>query len=255
MEILRIKVKSIFTRTKIKGLDYVVNHYVGCQFGCKYCYANFVTKRFKENFDIKESWGAWIIIKENAPELVREYVPGRVLMSSVSDPYQPIERREKLTRKVLENMNKMIKLRILTKSDLVLRDVDLFKRFNDISIGITLNKFQGKVKDFLEPLTPNYKRRLKALEILKEEGIRTYAFISPIIPGIFDYREILEDVKDIVNEVYLEFLNLKKIPKFVRDWLLENFPDSIDALGKISEEKVMKEIGDLRLPTKIIIHR
>ena len=91
-------------------------------------------------------------MRENIPDIVKsKYVAGKVYMSSISDPYQPIEENFELTKKTLENMNKGIKISILTKSDLVLRDMELFRRFKDIDVGLTVNGFEESVKNDFEP--------------------------------------------------------------------------------------------------------
>ncbi|MCD6591059.1 MAG: radical SAM protein, partial [Candidatus Aenigmarchaeota archaeon] len=164
MKIVKIKARRAFTPTKIPGADYVINQYVGCQHACRYCYAKFMCKWYSYG-----KWGSWIVVKENLPELVKsESVKREVYMSSVSDPYQPIEKKIKLTRRILENMDKDIKLGILTKSDLVLRDVDVFKEFKDIKVGLTINDFDGKLKKEIEPFSPNNGKRIEALRFLHE---------------------------------------------------------------------------------------
>ena len=145
----KIRAKRIFTPTKISGVKYVLNQYVGCEFACLYCYARFMCRW--RNYG---EWGSWVEIKENAPELARKLVKGKVVMSSVSDPYQPIEKELELTRKVLENMDKHTELSILTKSNLVVRDIDIFKEFKRIEVGLTLNGFEGEMKNLLEPYSP-----------------------------------------------------------------------------------------------------
>ena len=129
----------------------------------------------------------------NAPELVKKFVKGAVAMSSVSDAYQPIEKELKLTHKVLENMDKRTELHILTKSDLVLCDIDLFKKFERINIGLTINTFEGIAKELFEPNSPSNESRLNALKILKENGIKTHGFISPVIPYLIELENLIEN--------------------------------------------------------------
>jgi DNA repair photolyase len=167
----KVRAKRIFTPTKIPGAKYVVNQYVGCGHACLYCYAKFMC-RWKNYGE----WGSWVEIKENAPELARRFVEGKVVMSSVSDPYQPIEQELQLTRKILENMDKRTELSILTKSDLVTRDIDIFKEFKRIEVSLTLNGFEGETKNLFEPFSPGHKARLSALEALSSSGIKTYGF-------------------------------------------------------------------------------
>lgn len=139
--------KKAFHRTKIPGARYVINQYIGCQHACKYCYARFLCKWYNYGH-----WGEWIIVRKNLPELVKmEKVKGSIYMSSISDPYQPIERDFKLTQRILKNMNKKARLSILTKSSLIVRDIDIIKEFEFIEVGLTINGFEEKVRKEIEP--------------------------------------------------------------------------------------------------------
>lgn len=219
-KIIKTEAKEIFTKTKLPGSDFVINQYAGCGHACSYCYARFIS-RWKGYGD----WGSWIEAKMNAPELVKDkYVPGWVFMSSISDAYQPIEKELKLTRKVLENMDKNIKLSILTKSDLVLRDLDLLKQFKTVEVGFTLNSFDGKEKKLFEPNSPAFKERIQALKILKENGIKTYAFVSPIIPGLIDLDKVVNDVRPYVDYFWFEFINMRGAGKEFSDLLGKEYP-------------------------------
>ena len=239
MKIVRIKARKAFNPTKIPGANYVVNQYIGCQHACLYCYAKFMCKWYKYG-----KWGSWVVIRENVAELVkRKSVKGKVYMSSVSDPYQPIEKEIERTRRILENMDKRIRLGILTKSDSVLRDIDLFKEFKDIEVGLTVNGFEGKLKKEIEPLTPSNERRIHALKVLYENGIKNYAFISPIIPNLIDVEQLIKETRDFVNFYWFEFLNLKASGKEFREWLKQNYPESYDLISdKTKAEKYVKEV-------------
>jgi len=228
IKILKVKAKSIFTRTKIPGAKWVVNQYVGCSHSCLYCYAKFMCQWRPDNYG---KWGEWVEAKVNAPELVKEkYVDGWVYMSSVSDPYQPIEKKLKLTRKVLENLDKKIKLSILTKSDLVLRDIDILKKFKNIEVGLTINSFDGPLKKIFEPFSPANEKRIKALKILKENKIKTYTFVSPIIPGLIDLKDIIKKTKDFTDFYWFEIINIRLAGEEFVKVLKENFPKSFEII-------------------------
>ena len=250
IKIIKIKAKKAFTPTKIPGAAYVINQYVGCQHACLYCYAKFMCKWYNYG-----KWGRWIVVKENLPELVKnENVKGEVYMSSVSDPYQPIEKEIKLTRRVLANMNKKTRLRILTKSDLVLRDIDVFKEFRDIEVGLTINNFDGKMKKEIEPFSPNNERRIYALKVLCENDIKNYAFISPIIPNLVDVGGLIKETKDFVNFYWFEFLNLKASGREFKEWLRENYPESYEILThKTKLEKYVKNVIEIIKNSKIYV--
>ncbi|AGK61882.1 DNA repair photolyase [Archaeoglobus sulfaticallidus PM70-1] len=239
MKIVKIKAKKAFAPTKIPGAKWVVNQYIGCQHACKYCYAKFMCRWYNHG-----KWGSWVVVKENMADLVKkQVVNGSVYMSSVSDPYQPIEKEFRLTRNVLKNMDKRIKLSILTKSDLVLRDIDLFKKFNDIEVGLTINSFEGAIKKKVEPFSSSNKRRIEAFKELRENGVRNYAFISPIIPHLTDIEHLIEETKSFTNFYWFEFLNLKASGKEFREWLKQNYPESYEILSdKTKAEKYVKEV-------------
>lgn len=239
MKIIKIKAKNAFTRTRIPGARWVINQYIGCQYACKYCYAKFMNKYYPYG-----EWGSWIVVKENLPDLVKgKYVEGLVYMSSVSDPYQSVEKVLKLTRKILENMDKWIRLSILTKSDLVLRDIDLFKQFRTIEVGLTINGFNGKLKKDVEPFSPMVKNRINALKELHNNGITSYAFISPIIPWLINIENLIEETRDFVDFYWFEFLNLKASGYWFKNWLKENYPKSYEIID--NEEKLKGFIDEV----------
>lgn len=235
MKLIIKKARRAFNRTKIPGARWVINQYIGCQHACKYCYAKFMCKWYDYG-----KWGSWVVARENLPELVKEKkIEGKVYMSSVSDAYQPIERKLKLTRRVLESMNKKTNLSILTKSNLVVRDIDLFKEFDNISVGITVNGFDDEIKKQIEPFSPSMAKRINALKILHESGIQNYAFVSPVIPELSDLERIIKETKDFVDYYWFEFLNLKASGYEFQKWLKQNYPRSLKTLkdgSRINQE-------------------
>lgn len=241
IKIIRLKSKKAFTPTRIPGADYVINQYIGCQHACKYCYAKFMCKWYNYG-----KWGSWVVVKENMPELVKkESVRGKVYMSSVSDPYQPIEKKLELTRNVVKNMNKDIKLGILTKLDLVLRDIDVFKEFRDIEVGLTINSFDDSMKKEVEPFSSSNEKRIEAIKTLRENGIKNYAFISPIIPHITDIEQLIKETKNFTDFYWFEFLNLRASGEEFREWLRQNHPESYDVISdKMKAEKYVKAMID-----------
>lgn len=231
MKIIEIKAKEIFTKTKL-GADWVVNPYVGCAHQCLYCYAKFMAKWRPVEYG---QWGTWVEAKVNAPELVqKKSVKGEVFMSSICDAYQPVEKELQLTRRVLENMDKNVKLSILTKSDLILRDIDILRKFHKIEVGLTINSFTGKAKDFFEPKVPATAKRLAVLQKLKEQGISTYAFVSPIIPGLIDLPDIINKTKNLVDYYWFEFLNLRGAGKEFAEALKINFLESYKVVSSVA---------------------
>ena len=147
-------------------------------------------------------------------------------MSSICDAYQPIEKDLKLTRRILENLNKNTNLYFLKKSDLILRDIDILKKFRNLSVGLTVNSFRGKIKEIFEPNSPSNEKRIGVLQKLKQAGIATYAFISPIIPGLTDLTGIIEKTKNFVGSYWFEFINLRGAGKEFTETLKQKFPAS-----------------------------
>lgn len=217
------------------------------------CYAKFMA-RWRPN--LSGEWGSRVEAKINAPELVKgKFMDGWVFMSSVSDPYQQAEKKLKLTRQILENMNKRIKLVILTKSDLILRDIDILRQFKDIEIGFTINSFAGKAKRFFEPDSPTNKKRIQALKILKENNFKVYAFVSPIIPELIDLKDVIKQTKKWADYYWFEFINLRGAGKEFTDILKKEFPRSYKVLTNKSQftqfiQKSKKIIKTQNIKTK-----
>ncbi len=241
VKLIKTIANSIYTKTKIPDVDYVLNHYVGCEHNCTYCYAKFMC-RWKPY----GKWGSWVEAKMNAPELAKKFISGSVAMCSVSDAYQPVEKELKLTRDVLQNLDKRTNLSILTKSDLVLRDIALFKKFENLSVGLTINGFSGKTKELFEPNSPGNEARLHALKILNENGIKTYGFISPVIPGLTDLKSLNENSCDFVDYYIVEILNLNAAGDEFKKMLKEKYPESYEIMtDKERYEKFIKDVKEI----------
>ena len=239
VKVFKVKAKNIFTPTKIPECAYSVNQYVGCQYACLYCYARFLCKwkRYGE-------WGSWVEVKVNAPDLVRNrFVYGRVCMSTISDPYQPLEEKLMLTRRILENMHKGIRLSILTKSDLVIRDIDILKKFSNVEVGLTVNGLQGREKEVFEPYSPPHARRIRALEELYDFGIKTYCFISPVIPKLVDVNRIIDELKELVSYFMVEFINFRAAGKGFVNALKNMYPRSYEILT--DKEAFIDYVGEV----------
>ncbi|RLE50436.1 MAG: radical SAM protein [Candidatus Methanomethylicota archaeon] len=255
LKLIEVEAREIFAKTKIPEASYVVNQYVGCGHSCLYCYAKFMCrwKRYGE-------WGSWVEAKVNAPELIKNrYVHGVVYMSSVSDPYQPIERELKLTRRVLENMDENICLRILTKSNLILRDIDVLMKFKHLEVGLTVNGFNEEIKKVFEPNSPRHEDRVKALKELSRRGLKTYAFISPAIPHLVDVTFLVQQLKDIVDFFIVEPLNIKLCGKRFFKALKELAPNSFNSINSLDKylsyhRKLRRELQELKVKAMLVAH-
>ena len=197
MIIREITARSILSRSKV--YKYTINPYTGCQHACTYCYARFM-KRFTAH---KEPWGQFVDVKINAPDLLRKEVKrkpaGRVWISGVCDPYQPIERKYKLTKKCLEILIQHDwPITIQTRSTLVLRDLELLRRSPDVEVGITVTTADDKIRRLFEPHASPIKERIGTLGELSLAGIRTFAMIAPMLPGAEALVNILDGKVDYV---------------------------------------------------------
>lgn len=209
LKIREIEAKSIITKSRLPDSNFVINPYIGCIHGCIYCYARFM-KRFTGH---NEPWGQFVDIKINGADLILKgsgkYKDKSITIGSVTDPYQSIERKYGITRKILE---KLIPLQpslcIITKSDLITRDVDLIKQFKDCIVAISLSTSNEKVRRNLEPAAPLLDKRLNAQKELHKEGIKIALFISPIFPEITDWKAIIKETSGFVYEYWFENLNL-----------------------------------------------
>lgn len=203
----RIEPRQILTPTRIPGYTYCLNPYTGCGHGCLYCYAQFMI-RFSGHEG--ERWGQFVDVKANAPGLllreVRRKRVGPVLLSTVTDPYQPLEQKHRLTRQCLEILAQVNwPLTILTRSPLVLRDLDLLRRFSSLEVGITITTNREPLRKILEPFSPPVAARMNALRQLKAAGLSTYAFVGPILP--LDADALAQSLEPIADEVLLDRLN------------------------------------------------
>ncbi len=165
--------------------DFTLNPYSGCSFGCSYCYAAFFAR---DNVQ-REQWGYWVNVKENGLALLKKrrkkpLLDKAVYMSSVTDPYQPIEKELQLTRDLLRELADyhQIRLVVQTRSPLVTRDVDLFARFSVVQVNMTITTDSERVRKVFEPLCPGNKVRLQAIQQVREAGIPACITMTPLLP-------------------------------------------------------------------------
>ena len=197
MIIKQIESKTILSVSRV--YCYVINPYRGCQHNCSYCYARFM-KRFTGH---REAWGQFVDVKINAPDLLRREItkkkPGKVWISGVCDPYQPLEAKYLLTRQCLEILaQNNWPVVVQTRSPLVLRDIDILKAGRDFEVGFSVTTADDSIRKLFEPDAPPIKDRIMALDELHKAGIRTYAMIAPMLPGAEGLVKILAGKVDYV---------------------------------------------------------
>lgn len=259
-QIIEIFPKTIVNAVKSPDLpmEYSLNPYQGCEHGCSYCYAR----------PTHEYWGLSagidferkIMVKKNAPELLekffrkRNYIPKTIMLSGNTDCYQPIERELKITRKILEVcLAYRHPVSILSKNALVLRDLDLFIKMNElnlISVALSIPTMNEDLRRKMEPRTSSAIKKLEALKILKENNIPTGAMIAPIIPGL-NSDETLKIIKKI-SETGADWFGYTLIrlndtvePVFVK-WLETSFPDRKDKVISLIKQVRGGKLGEKR---------
>jgi DNA repair photolyase len=173
--------KTILSKSKV--FDYTINSYIGCEHGCTYCYARFM----KRLTDHKEEWGKFVDVKVNAARLLQREIkkkrPGVVWISGVCDPYQPLEKDYELTKRCLEILLEHgWPVTVQTKSPLVLRDVELLRKFDEVEVGLTITTADENIRKIFEPNSPPVEQRIETLEKLNSAGVKTFAMIAPLLP-------------------------------------------------------------------------
>ena len=218
-------VKSVMTRSSLPVGGYSVNPYVGCTHACKYCYASFM-KRFTGH---TEPWGTFLDVK-HWPAITdpHKYDGERIVIGSVTDGYNEQEAEYKRTH---------CEIIVTTKSDLVLRDLDLLKTFKRVTVSWSVNTLDEQFKDAMDD-APSIERRLAAMKEVYESGIRTVCFVSPIFPGITDVLAIIERVKDFTDLIWLENLNLRgQFKPTIMQYIRKEHPGLVELYNDIYTRK------------------
>jgi len=248
-----ITVRSILSKTGIPGRKYSINPYAGCAHGCRYCYATYV-KRFTGHI---EPWGSFVDVKINAPEVLKRELKraenaqralaseynnkqihtfgfpqgtqyGSIIISSVTDPYQPLEARYMITRRCLEVLTLFqFSVDILTKSPLILRDIGIISKLKNVEVGLTITTDNEDMRRIFEPHTAPIPARISALKRLHEKGIKTYAFIGPILP--MNPESLARQIKPYVQGILIDRMNYESKVKplykryHIEEWLDDGF--------------------------------
>ena len=219
------------------SFDRSINPYRGCEHGCIYCFARpthaYLGLSPGLDFETK------LLMKPDAPELLKReisaknYVPRPIAMGTNTDPYQPIERRYGIMRRILEVLDRAgHPLSIVTKSNLVMRDLDILSRMasrNLVRVCISVTSLDAKLARVMEPRAPTPSRRLDSLRELAAAGVPTTVMVAPVIPAINDPE--IERILDSAAACGVESAGyvLLRLPLEVRDlfreWLQANFPD------------------------------
>lgn len=229
--IQEIEVKSVLSKSNLPVCEYSVNPYVGCSHACQYCYASFM-KRFTNH---PELWGDFLDVKY-WPEIKnpQKYAGKELFIGSVTDPYNPQEETYGRTRALLEQLQGSgAKISIATKSDLILRDLDLIKSFPDARVSWSIDTLDETFREDMDRAV-SIQRRLAAMEAFHKAGVRTTCFISPIFPGITDVKAIIQRAKEQCNLIWLENLNLRgRYKTVIMDYIQEKHLDLLPLYQEI----------------------
>src|SRR5881409_839420 len=244
--------KSVITRNNSPdvGFETSLNPYRGCEHGCIYCYARPTHEYlgFSAGLDFESK----IMVKTNAPELLRmelespRWEPQTLVMSGVTDPYQPVEKKLRITRGCLEVLAKFRNpVAIITKNHLVTRDIDVLRDLaahNAVAVNVSVTSLDSNLQRVLEPRTSSPGGRLDAIRQLRSAGIPTGVMVAPIIPGLTDHE--VPGILEACAKAGAQFAayTIVRLPWAVaplfEHWLEEHFPDR--------KEKVIGRIRDLR---------
>jgi DNA repair photolyase len=216
---VEVQCRSILNKSGIPGLDYTINPYLGCEHACSYCYADFM-QRFAGR---AEPWGEFLEVKINASQRLdiqlRRARPGKVILSSVTDPYQPAEAFYQSTRKCLELLaDSPLEVSILTKSPLVLRDISLLRRMPRLEVGISLSTLDPEGAALFEAHAPSPSARLRALAELSAAGIATWLFLAPCLPGFSDSEEALANLARQAVDCGANLLLVDTLQLYPKPW-------------------------------------
>jgi DNA repair photolyase len=242
MRITEVKCKTALSKSNLPDLDYSLNPYRGCQHNCAYCYVPNVL-RIKRN-----EWGSFVDVRINIPTVLSKELknkkPGVVAISTVTDPYQPVEKKYKLTRYCLEQfLRHDFPVCIQTKSDLATRDIDLISKFSKAEVMFSIGTLNDKDRKILEPYSSPIQNRLDALKQFSNEGIETSVFFGPIYLTVktSDISTIIDNfIQFGATEIMIDKLNLKP---GIKDNIVDVFPPYKELTENVSyHQKLFDEI-------------
>ncbi len=206
MRVLEMKAKSALNRSGMVELDYAFNAYLGCAHGCRYCYAADITPG-----ESAETWGDTVRVRTNIIGVLQKEIKskrrGLVGISTITDPYQPIEARYRLSRQAIGLLlANGFRVSIQTKSPLVLRDLDILRGKKGLDAGVSLATPDKEISRLIDRKSPLPDARIRTLRGLSRNGIKTWMFLGPIIPGINDSDESIEALISIASDLKIRVI-------------------------------------------------
>lgn len=233
-----IAAKDLITKSNLPASDYVINPYVGCPHACKYCYARFM-KRFTGH---TEEWGDFVDIKRCDKTInIKKLNHKSVFISSVTDCYNPLEVKYQMTRNILKQLRQAdCQITISTKSDLILRDIDILKELKNLTAAISINTLDNDFQSDMDHAS-SITQRVAALKELRRQGIYTVLFMSPLFPYITDFKKIIEKTAEFVCEYWFENLNLRgNYKQEILSYISEKYPQYLSGYREIYVNKNME---------------
>lgn len=226
MNLSECKKRTILLSCELKNFNYQVDPYIGCEHYCYYCYA-----LNNSEFDWTKNIFIHNDIRDQLSEELAKISPQNIYMGYYSDPYQPCEAAYLQTRKVLELfLENGYSTSILTKSDLVVRDIDILKEMNDASVSVSVAFNDNQTRCHFEANTIDTERRIEALYKLKESGVKTSALICPVVPYITDVIPLIESMAPLTDQIWIYGISIEKRSdqswKNVNSILKSHYPNS-----------------------------
>lgn len=221
--ISQTSVKTFLSQSKIPGYKYVINPYVGCPHRCVYCYAEYMRK-FSNH---KEPWGDFLDVRHcDSPLKPSQLFHARVLLSSVTDPYNPYECKYEVTRNLLKQLvSCQAHVHILTKSALVIRDIELFKQLPECEVTLSFSSADDTLRAQLETRASSVEDKIIALHTLHAQGLSTGVMVAPIMPGLTDWKEIISRTRAHTDHYTFDSLNMRTAyQRKVLDFIEKHYP-------------------------------
>lgn len=255
---LEIYPKSILNKINSPDVpgNWGINPYQGCEHGCSYCYARNTHEYWGYNASL--DFERVVLYKKNAAQLLRagfqkkSWKPDSVMLAGNTDCYQPLERKLKLTRQILEVFQEFKNpVSIVTKNALITRDMDILEELaqkNLVKVAISINGLDEKVRSKLEPRTSTYKSRLKAVETLSKAGIPVQVLMAPIIPGLNDHQimKLAEKASEAgALSIGYTFIRLNgHLANMFSDWIELHFPDKANKVLSLIKQSHKGKLND-----------
>ena len=232
MKITTVPVKTYVTPSKIPGAGFVINPYVGCPHQCLYCYAEFMRKFSAHT----EPWGDFLDVKLcNIPLRPQQLFHQHVMLSSVTDAYNPYEKKYEVTRRLLEQLvHCQAYVSILTKSALVTRDIDLLTQLPGCEVAFSFSTADEALRAQLEPGAGTIEERLEALKTVCQAGLNTAVMAAPLLPGISDFKAIVTACAPYTKTFRFDSLNMRSTFQHkLMDFIDVHYPNLLPLYNEI----------------------